>query len=110
MALVPRALRPTVVARRKAIYSGFLGPSTFWKIVGGVMFGRSTIKRFFGRNVEVIDVASLAPGRIMQIVTAEPVSRRQRRKRRRRGEYVPTIAEQTAYSQRWAADQVRAKG
>ncbi len=109
MALVPRALRPAILLRRKAIYAGFLGPSTFWKIVGAFLFGKSTIKKVFGRNVEVVDVSSLGPGRFMQVITAEPVPRRKRRRLRRRGVYVPTLAEQTAYSQSWADAQVRAK-
>lgn len=110
MPLVPRALRPAVLIRRKAIYSGFLGPSTFWKIVGGYVFGKSTIQKFFGRSVEVVDTSSLGPGRFLQIITAEPVTRRRRRRLRRQGVHVPTLAEQRAYSERWAAEQVRAKG
>lgn len=110
MALIPRAARPSVIIRRKAIYSGFLGPSTFWKIVGGFLFGKSTIKKFFGRNVEVIDTSSLGSGRFLQVITAEPATRKRRRRLRRQGVYVPTLAEQTAYSRKWAAEQVRAKG
>lgn len=110
MALVPRALRPTVLIRRKAIYSGFLGPSTFWKVVGGVMFGRSTIKKVFGRNEEVVDVSSLGPGRFLQLITAEPTTRRERKRLRKQGVWVPTLDEQTVLAQRWADDQVRAKG
>ena len=39
MALLPYALRPRVVIRRKALRSGLLGNSTLWKGVAVWVFG-----------------------------------------------------------------------
>jgi len=109
MALVPRMLRPSVLIRRKAMYTGFLGNSTFWKIVGVFVFGKSSLKKFFGKNPEVVDVSRLGAGRIMEVATAQPITRRRRRKLERRGISVPTLAEQKALSQRWASRQAARK-
>jgi len=101
---IPRMLRPSVLIRRKALYAGFLGTSTFWKVVGVVVFGKRTITKFFGRQPEVIDVSRLGPGRVMQLVTAEPVTRRRRRRLAKRGVTVPTLAEQRVLAKLWASD------
>lgn len=101
---IPRMLRPSVLIRRKALYAGFLGTSTFWKVVGVVVFGKRTITKFFGRQPEVIDVSRLGPGRVMQLVTAEPVTRRRRRRLAKRGVTVPTLAEQRVLAKVWASD------
>ena len=105
MALLPRMLRPSVLIRRKAMYTGFLGPSTFWKVVGVFVFGKRTLSRFFGRQPEVVDVSRLGPGRVMQLVTAQPITRRRRRKLAKRGITVPTLAEHRAMAAVWAAEQ-----
>jgi hypothetical protein len=94
MALIPRMLRPSVLIRRKAVSAGFMGPSRFWKLVGVVVFGRSTIKKFLGKQPEVIDRSSLGSGRYMQIVTAKPLTRRERRKLRNVGVEPLTLSEQ----------------
>jgi hypothetical protein len=107
MALLPRALRPSVLIRRKAIYGGFLGGSGFWKIVGVILFSKSTIKKFLGKNPEVIDVASLGGGRFMQITTAKPPSRRARRKQLKRGVVPPTLKESRAFGQLWASSHTK---
>ena len=104
MALVPRLLRPSVLIRRKAMYSGFMGNSTFWRVVGVFVYGRSTVKRFFGKNVEVIDVSSLGTGRWMSITTSKPTTRRSRRKLAKQGIVVPPLKEQRALAQLWALD------
>ncbi len=104
MALVPRTLRPSVMIRRKAMYSGFLGNSGFWKVVGVVVFGKSTITKMFGRTTEVIDVSSLGAERFMTITTAKPITRRRRRRLARRGVEVPTLKQQKALGKLWAAD------
>lgn len=103
MALVPRLLRPSVIIRRKAMYQGFLGPSGFWKVVGVFVFGKSTLQKFFGKNPEIVDVSSLGAGRAMELYTAKPMTRRRRRKAVKRGQTVPTLAEQKAMSQLWAS-------
>lgn len=81
MPLLPYAYRPSVLIRAKALRRGIFGPSIFWKVVAGVVFGRSTLKKIFGRNEEVLERATLkGGGRLMQIETIKAPSRRQRRK------------------------------
>lgn len=109
MAIVPRMLRPSVLIRRKAMYAGFLGTSSFWKVVGVAVYGKRTLTRFFGRQPEVIDVSKLGPGRVMQIVTARPVTRRRRRKLAKRAIAVPTLAAQRRMAEAWAAEQAAVK-
>ena len=107
MALLPRALRPSVMIRRKSMNKGFLGPSTFWKVIGVAVFGKSTIKKFFGKNVEVIDVSRLGAGREMQIATSKPMSRRSRKKMVRSGVTPPTLKGDRALGQLWAESKSR---
>jgi hypothetical protein len=102
-------LRPSVLLRRKAMYAGFLGPSRFWKLVGIFVFGKSTIKKIFGKNTEVVDVARLGPERFMTVTTAKPMTRRRRRKLRKRGIDAPRLPEHKAYAARWAAKHDAAK-
>ncbi len=109
MALVPRMFRPSVMIRRKALYSGFLGSSTMWKVVGVVVFGRGSLKKFFGKQPEVIDTSSLGPGRAMELFTAKPVTRRRRKQLAKSGVAPPTLDEQRALSALWAERAVAAK-
>lgn len=102
MALIPRLFRPSVIIRRKAMFQGFLGHSTFWKIIGVFVFGKSSIRKFFGRNVEVIDKAALRSGRVMEVATARPMTRKHANELRRRGIEPVTKQEHTAMSQWWA--------
>jgi hypothetical protein len=107
MGLLPRALRPVVLIRRKAIYGGFLGGSGFWKVVGVIVFGKSTIKKFFGKNPEIIDVSRLGGGRFMQITTAKPLSRRARRKQIKAGVVPASLKESRALGKLWAHSQTK---
>lgn len=109
MALIPRMFRPSVIIRRKAMYAGFLGPSKMWKVVGIVVFGRSSLKKFFGKQPEVIDKAALGSGRVMELVTAKPVTRRRRKQLAKQGITPLTLAEQRGLSVLWAEQAVAAK-
>jgi hypothetical protein len=81
MPLIPYAYRPSVIVRSKALRRGVFGPSTLWKLVAAVVFGRSTLKKMFGRNVEVLEVAKLkGGGRLMQVETIKAPTRRERRR------------------------------
>jgi len=102
-------LGPRALIRRQAMFSGVLGDSSFWRVVGYYFIGSDMFKKYLGRNVEVIDVSALGPGRVMQIITAQPVTRRRRRKLRKRGMEPLTLKQQTAYSRRWATETVAAK-
>ena len=108
MALIPRALRPAVLLRRKAMYNGFLGNSGFWKVVGVILFGKSTIKKFFGKNPEVIDVSSLGSGRYMELTTAKPSTRRTRKKMQRKGLVSPSLDVERKAASLWASKARRA--
>ena len=109
MALIPRMLRPSVIIRRKAMYTGFLGPSRFWKVIGVFVFGKSTIKKFFGKNEEIIDTSSLGAERFMTLTTAKPVTRRRRKKLRKQGIEPLTLKESKALGSLWAAAADEAK-
>ncbi|NNE12115.1 MAG: hypothetical protein HKN41_07720 [Ilumatobacter sp.] len=102
MALLPRALRPKFIIRRKAIRQGVFGQSTFWKAVAVWVFGKASIKKFFGKQPVVIDKASLGRGRYMQVATAKPLTRRQRKKLRGSGAAVPTLKERKELGRLWA--------
>jgi hypothetical protein len=81
MPLLPYAYRPSVIVRGKALRRGLFGPSTFWKLVAAVVFGRSTLKKIFGRNEEVLDRLVLkGGGRLVQVETFQAPTRRQRRR------------------------------
>jgi hypothetical protein len=103
MAAIPRMLRPSVLIRRKAVSAGFMGPSRFWKIVGVVVFGKSTIKKFLGKRSEVIDTSKLGKGRYMQLSTAQPVTRRELKKLREAGMEPPTLKQHKVLGKLWAA-------
>ena len=77
MALLPPTLRPSFVIRRKAMRQGILGRSFFWKVVAGVVFGRSTMKKFFGRSPEPLGRRKIGPGHVISVATSAPLSRRQ---------------------------------
>lgn len=86
MALIPYAYRPSVVVRSKALRQGVFGPSTFWKIVAAFVFGRSTLKKVFGRNEQVLDTMVLkGGGKLVQVETIRALSRRQQRKAAKAG-------------------------
>ena len=84
------------------MYSGLFGQSTFWKIVAAWVFGKASIKKFFGKNVEVIDVSKLGQGRYMQLATAKPVTRRERKRLARAGMQPPTLKEHKVLGKLWA--------
>lgn len=109
MALIPRMFRPSVIIRRKAIYSGFLGQSSFWKVVWVVLVSKGTVKKVFGKSEEVVDVSSLGIGRFMQVTTATPQTRRSRRRLRRARITPPTLVGERAKATRWANDAVAAR-
>jgi hypothetical protein len=80
MRLVPYAYRPSVVVRRNAVRRGLFGPSILWKVVAAAVFGRSTLKKFFGKQPEKITTERLKPDTFLTIITATPMSRRERQR------------------------------
>ncbi|WP_420450320.1 hypothetical protein [Ilumatobacter sp.] len=81
MALVPRYLRPARVIRRRAIQRGLLGPSVFWKVVAAWVFGKSTIKRFFGKQPEPLGTWKVRSDAFVNVINVVPLSSRGKRRR-----------------------------
>jgi len=77
MALLPYALRPSVIIRRKAIWQGVLGPSTFWKVVAVGVFGKSSAKKFFGKNPEPIVTETVGSDSFLNLITSTPYTKKQ---------------------------------
>ncbi len=80
MALLPYNLRPRVIIRRKAIWSGLLGPSTFWKVVAAFVFGVSTIKKVFGKTPEDLGTFSVGKNSFVNVINAAPMSAKERKR------------------------------
>lgn len=79
MAVLPYALRPAVIIRRKAIRQGLLGPSMFWKVVAGWVFGKTTIKKFFGKNDQPLGTWKVGSNKFVNVINAKPPSKKERK-------------------------------
>ncbi len=80
MALLPYALRPSTIIRRKAIWGGVLGPSTFWKVVAVWVFGKGTLKKFFGKNPESLGTFTVGKNQFVNVINAAPTSAKERKR------------------------------
>ncbi len=79
MALIPYALRPATIIRRKAIRQGLLGPSTLWKFVAAWVFGKSVITSFFGKQPESLGTWNVGSNKFVNVINAKPPGRRRRK-------------------------------
>ena len=79
MALLPYALRPSVIIRRKAIRQGVLGPSMLWKVVAAWVFGKSSLKKFFGKQPEKITTQKVGKNSFVNFINAAPMTKKQQR-------------------------------
>lgn len=52
---------------RSAIRKGFLGGSSFWRVVGVVVFLPKLWRALFGRRPESVTIGPLAPGEGVEI-------------------------------------------
>ena len=77
MALLPYSLRPSVIIRRKAIRQGILGPSRMWKAVAVWVFGKKTLKKFFGKNPEVITTEKVGSNSFVNVINAKPMTKKE---------------------------------
>ena len=77
---LPYSMRPAVIIRRQAIWRGLFGSSIFWKIVAGWVFGRTTLKKFFGKHPDDLGTERLKTGEFLTINTFVPLSRREQRR------------------------------
>ena len=73
-------MRPTMVIRAQAFRKGLFGSSRFWRTIAFAIIGKRVVKKYFGREPEMIEVATLRGGNhVMEIRTFKPESRRARR-------------------------------
>jgi hypothetical protein len=79
MPLVPRALKPSVLVRRNALYKGVLGGSRGWLAIGAVLWSKSFIKKTFGKQVEVLGTEKLTKGQFVRIDSLRPLTRKERK-------------------------------
>ncbi len=79
MALLPRALRPAAIIRRKAIWSGLLGNSQFWRTVALGMVGRSMLRKMFGKEPDTVSVETVGPNNFVAVMGLKPLTRKQAR-------------------------------
>ncbi|BAN02929.1 hypothetical protein [Ilumatobacter coccineus] len=80
MALLPYALRPSVIIRRKAIWGGLLGASKFWKVVAVWVFGKGTLKKFFGKSPESLGKFKVGSNSFVNVINAKPMSKKERKR------------------------------
>jgi hypothetical protein len=74
-------MRPTVIIRAQAFRKGLFGSSRVWRGIAYAIIGKRVVKRYFGREPEIIEVAAMKGGRHwMEIRTYAPQSRRARRR------------------------------
>ncbi len=74
-------MRPTMVIRAQAFRKGLFGPSRIWRTIAYAIIGKRFLKRYLGREPEIIDVATMKGGNHrMEIRTYAPPSRRARRR------------------------------
>ena len=76
MALLPYSLRPSVIIRRKALRQGILGPSLLWKVVAVGVYGRSSLKKFFGKQPQSLGTWKLGSDKFVTVVNAKPMSKK----------------------------------
>ncbi|MEP1125684.1 MAG: hypothetical protein ABJH68_17525 [Ilumatobacter sp.] len=79
MALLPRAFRPAYVIRQTALRKGVFGPSLFWKVIAGWVFGKSTIKKFFGKQPENLGTWKVGSNGFVNVINAKPPTKKQRK-------------------------------
>jgi len=74
-------MRPTMVIRAQAFRKGLFGSSRLWRTIAYAIIGKRVLKRYFGREPEIIEVATMRGGNHwMDIRTFTPQSRRARRR------------------------------
>lgn len=77
MALLPYSLRPGVVIRRKALRQGILGPSLLWKVVAAGVYGRKSIKKFFGKKPEPLGTWKVGSNKFVNVISAKPMKKKE---------------------------------
>jgi len=75
----PSLLSPTALLRRNALYKGVFGGQRGWMVVGALVWGPRLLKRFAGRQEQVLTTEKLVAGQSIQIQAVRPPTRQQRR-------------------------------
>lgn len=78
--LLALAFQPTIYLRRMSMRRGILGPSSAWRAVGIVVYGGGALKKFLGRQPEVISTETLRPPQFVNVLTATPLSRKEQKR------------------------------
>ena len=74
-------MRPTMVIRAQAFSKGILGSNRLWRTVAVLIIGKRVLKRYFGREPQVVEVSTLkGGGHWMEIRTFGPEAKRARRR------------------------------
>ena len=83
MARKSSLLSPTAFLRRSALYKGVFGGQRGWMVVGAILWGPKLMKRFLGKNEEVLATEKLVAGQFVRLEAIKPPTRRQRKAAKR---------------------------
>ena len=77
----PSMLHPATFIRIQAFRKGVMRRQAFWRTIAVVLYGSRLMKRLFGRQPQVVEVATMkGGGHWMEIRTYGPQGRRGRRR------------------------------
>lgn len=72
-------LSPIAIVRRNGLYKGLLGGQRGWLIAGSVVFVFGRLRRFFGKQPELVATEVLKPGQAIRLEAIKPLTRRERK-------------------------------
>ena len=72
-------LSPAALLRQNAIAKGVLGGRRGWLVVGAFMWGPRLVRRFMGRQEEMLTTERLKPGETITIMAIRPATRAERK-------------------------------
>ena len=84
MAKKTSLLSPTAMLRQNALAKGVFGGRRGWMVVGAFLWGPRLVKRFMGRQEEVLTTERLKPGQTVTITAIRPLTRAERKAARAR--------------------------
>ena len=84
MAKKTSLLSPTAMLRHNALAKGVFGGRRGWMVVGAFLWDPRLIKRFMGRQEEVLTTERLKPGQTVTITAIRPLTRAERKAARAR--------------------------
>ncbi|MBI4884204.1 MAG: hypothetical protein HY826_09140 [Actinobacteria bacterium] len=75
----PGLLSPSLYLRQRSLHKGLFGGHRGWMVVGVMVWGPRLVKRFLGRQEQLIATERLLPGQSIQLEAHTPLTRRQRK-------------------------------